>query len=59
MPRGGVFRFVGGTVDFIDYLLSVRAARGEAEWARERLRELDEGMPIGSLSFERTREVAT
>lgn len=52
MPRGGVFRFVGGTVDFIDYLLSVRAARGEAEWARERLRELDEGVPIGSPSFE-------
>ena len=38
-------------MDFHGYLLSIRTARGEAEWALEKLQELDAGVPLPSMDF--------
>ena len=39
-------------MELYSYLLSVRAARSDAEWARLRLQELAEGVPLPSMDFQ-------
>lgn len=38
-------------MDFYGYLMSVRCARSDADWARLRLQELSEGVPLPSMDF--------
>lgn len=39
-------------MDFYGYLMSVKCARTDAEWAREKLQELSEGAPLPSMNFQ-------
>ena len=38
-------------MDFYGYLMSIRCARKDAEWALDKLRELSEGVPLPNMDF--------